>query len=357
MKKLLNISVIAALAVLPMAANAAVTDAVPGPTVTGADATAATATTAPKYGLAQAGTNDGNVATAGYVKGAYNAAIKAINKVATTADSAVKSVVEGSTNGTVSVDGTDVAVHGLGSAAYTESSAYATAAQGTKAETAGQNVKVNGTALSEDSNGDVNVTIAEGATNGTVAVNGADVAVHGLGSAAYTDSSAYDAAGAASGVQSAIEGKLDDGATGYDIDAKTLKVQGQDVLTNAALTDYATKTGVAATVNAATGSVTGVNLTVAGTPTGTVSSSLSNTSISANVDVPTSGTVATLTTWGDDTSASTTSVALTTTSTAISGTVSGDVTSSFTGTGITSGTATGDITGIDVSVSGYQTGA
>ena len=34
------------------------------------------------------------------------------------ADSAVQSVAEGSTNGTVAVDGTDVAVHGLGTAAY-----------------------------------------------------------------------------------------------------------------------------------------------------------------------------------------------------------------------------------------------
>lgn len=34
------------------------------------------------------------------------------------ADSAVQSVAEGATNGTVAVDGTDVAVHGLGSAAY-----------------------------------------------------------------------------------------------------------------------------------------------------------------------------------------------------------------------------------------------
>ncbi len=40
------------------------------------------------------------------------------------ADSAVQSVAEGSANGTVSVDGTDVAVHGLGSAAYTASTAY-----------------------------------------------------------------------------------------------------------------------------------------------------------------------------------------------------------------------------------------
>ena len=41
----------------------------------------------------------------------------------------------------------------------------------------------------------------------------------------------YDAYGAASGVKSDIEGKLDDGASGYDIDAKTLKVQGVNVQT------------------------------------------------------------------------------------------------------------------------------
>lgn len=40
------------------------------------------------------------------------------------ADGSVQSVVEGGTNGTISVDGTNVAVHGLGSAAYTNSSAY-----------------------------------------------------------------------------------------------------------------------------------------------------------------------------------------------------------------------------------------
>ena len=43
-------------------------------------------------------------------------------------------------------------------------------------------------------------TLAEGATNGTVKFNGAEVKVHGLGSAAFTESSAYDAAGAAAAV-------------------------------------------------------------------------------------------------------------------------------------------------------------
>ena len=43
-------------------------------------------------------------------------------------------------------------------------------------------------------------TVIEGSTDGTIAVNGTDVAVHGLGTAAYTNSTAYDTAGAASAV-------------------------------------------------------------------------------------------------------------------------------------------------------------
>ena len=49
-------------------------------------------------------------------------------------------LAEGATNGTVKFNGTDVKVHGLGSAAYTEASAYATAAQGTKADSALQEI-------------------------------------------------------------------------------------------------------------------------------------------------------------------------------------------------------------------------
>lgn len=63
-----------------------------------------------------------------------------------------------------------------------------------------EGVQVNGANLTIDANKKVNVTVAEGATNGTIAVNGADVSVHGLGSAAYTASTAYDAAGAADAV-------------------------------------------------------------------------------------------------------------------------------------------------------------
>lgn len=71
-------------------------------------------------------------------------------------------------------------VNGLKSAAYTESSAYATAAQGTKADSA----------LQQSS-------ITSGSANGTIAVSGSDVAVKGLGSAAYTNSTAYDTKGSA----------------------------------------------------------------------------------------------------------------------------------------------------------------
>lgn len=52
-------------------------------------------------------------------------------------------------------------------------------------------VKVNGTALDIDTDKNVNVTVAKGTANGTIAVNGKDVSVAGLGSAAYTESTAY----------------------------------------------------------------------------------------------------------------------------------------------------------------------
>lgn len=49
------------------------------------------------------------------------------------------------------------------------------------------------------------IAIAEGTTNGTISVDGVDVAVHGLGTAAYTDADAYDAAGAAAAVLGAAD--------------------------------------------------------------------------------------------------------------------------------------------------------
>ena len=68
-----------------------------------------------------------------------------------------------------------------------------------------EGVKVNGTDLAVDANKKVNVTVAEGSTNGTVAVNGTDVAVHGLGSAAYTASTDYATAAQGATADTAIQ--------------------------------------------------------------------------------------------------------------------------------------------------------
>ena len=54
-------------------------------------------------------------------------------------------------------------------------------------------------------------SVAEGTTNGTIVVDGAEVSVHGLGSAAYTKASAYDASGAAATVKSELLGTIKDG--------------------------------------------------------------------------------------------------------------------------------------------------
>lgn len=77
MKKLIGTSLVAVLTALPLMAGATVTDTDPGAT----NSNAPVASNAPKYSLKAANAeNDGKVASAGYVKGAYNAAIKAINK-------------------------------------------------------------------------------------------------------------------------------------------------------------------------------------------------------------------------------------------------------------------------------------
>lgn len=117
---------------------------------------------------------------------------------------AAATLVEGTANGTVKFNGTDVPVHGLKSAAYTEASAYdaagtaaAAVAALDKADSAEEGKYVS--AVSQE-NGIITVTratlptapeITTGSANGTIAVGGEDVAVKGLGSAAYTETTAY----------------------------------------------------------------------------------------------------------------------------------------------------------------------
>lgn len=434
MKKLLGISMIAVLAVSPMMAGAAVVagDPVSYTTQPTGNDKSAVLGGSPLYQLAQSSGNDGKVATAGYVKGAYNAAIKAVNKVAdmkqdTISDLATirsgasagatalqkASITTGSANGTISVGGSDVSVKGLGSAAYTASTAYDAAGAATNA------VNALDTTVSKTAGAD-GLAISVTQTDGKITSVTGSIA-----------SGIYDASGAASGVQSAIETKLGAGANGYAIDAKSLKVQGTSVLTahqdisgkadkattlsgygitdaytktqadsaissavnaldatasqtaastngNLALSitetngkitaisgsvthpsmaDYAKKEGTVATIKKATGSKTGVSLGVSGTPTGTIANTVTQGSISTTVSVPTSGTVATVTDWTEET-AGTASVSFTNTNKTVSANVTGaNVTSTFTGTGITSGTATGNISDIAISVGGYYENA
>lgn len=53
-------------------------------------------------------------------------------------------------------------------------------------------------------------TLVEGTTNGTVKFNGTDVKVHGLGSAAYADTGAFDVFGAAADVKTELTGTTTD---------------------------------------------------------------------------------------------------------------------------------------------------
>ena len=59
----------------------------------------------------------------------------------------------------------------------------------------------------------ITYTLSPGSANGTVAFNGSDVAVTGLKSAAYSEASAFDAAGTAAGVQTALTGTAEDTAS------------------------------------------------------------------------------------------------------------------------------------------------
>ena len=87
-------------------------------------------------------------------------------------------------------------------------------------------VKVNGSALTPDEEKAVNVTVTTGTANGTVKVNGSDVAVKGLKSAAFTESTAYDSAGSAAEVQN----NLDD--LTVVVNGKVDKVQGKGLSQN-----------------------------------------------------------------------------------------------------------------------------
>jgi hypothetical protein len=110
----------------------------------------------------------------------------------TTLHTTISGEIDALANGAVKTNTDAIATinNSLKSAAYTESSAYATAAQGAKADTAVQTVKVLGQSLNKNSN--------------ELSVDQAKTAL-GLGSAAYKADTAFDAAGSAAAAKSGAE--------------------------------------------------------------------------------------------------------------------------------------------------------
>ena len=169
----------------------------------------------PTYTLTS--TSEGNVTITG---GDTNStvAINGFSTIAGLARGAVQTVANGTANGTILVDGEAVSVGGLGSAAYTNASAYATAAQGELADSAVQPDDLGTAAYANTSDfataaqGSLAASalqpadITTGTTQGAISVDGTAVAVNGLGNAAFVNTDAFDAAGTAAGIGSAING-------------------------------------------------------------------------------------------------------------------------------------------------------
>lgn len=119
------------------------------------------------------------------------------------ANAATLTFAEGTTNGAISVNGTTVMVHGLGNAAFADVSSITNGlAKTSDIKDANLNIKLNSGSASKlfsaNSASAATLTFGSGSANGSISVNGTDIAVKGLGSAAYENTSAFDAAGAAS---------------------------------------------------------------------------------------------------------------------------------------------------------------
>ena len=149
--------------------------------------------------VSTSGTTDG-LAVASDVKTYVDTAVSSKN-VSASGDTGANALVEASaSNNAVSVNSTTKLQNAVASA-----------------ESAIQGVQVNSADLTPDANKKVNVTIAEGTTNGTLAVNGTDVAVHGLGSAAYTPATDYATAAQGAAAASALQ-SISNGTDGDYID-------------------------------------------------------------------------------------------------------------------------------------------
>lgn len=240
MKKLLGISLVAVLTAMPLMAGAATGDAVNAVPTT--DANGPT-TVAPKYAtVADIAADATSLATAKYVKGAYNAAIKAINTVDTNykaADTAINDKI-GNTALTTENKTLTGAIEEIKSANATSAGAGIDKTNGKFSVDLATN-----SGLETSGEGDAaKLQIADGGVTATK-----------LASDSVTTAKIVDA--------NVTKAKLDAGVQA-SLDAADSALQASDLAT------YATQAGVLATIGDATASVTGVSLGVAGGVTGNV---------------------------------------------------------------------------------------
>lgn len=305
MKKVLNISVIAALAILPMAANAAVGEIVPGaPTnitkvpegqVAIQTEQNVTAGDGPKYALALEGENDGNVATAGYVKGAYNAAIRAINKVSETASGAL--TADGTatlTNKTIDANGTGNSITNLETDNF-NSAALATSTGIKTDNTASDTKLVTEKAVATAINGMVTETGTQTLTNKTISggtvqnatISGATITGGTIDADSTTISNLETDNFKAGTVVNSIAADAANASENKLVSEKAVRA----AIDGLSMDTYATRTGAAATAAAAVnGATVTYDLSGLGVQTGAVTGT-------ANAKI----TV--MDTWGSDTPA------------------------------------------------------
>lgn len=148
------------------------------------------------------------------VDGATATSIVNVNKNATI------SVSEGSTNGTISINNTDVSVHGLGDMAYENKSDYATSTQGGKADTAIQTIS----GEPGISGGDSTLVQVTAEKTGTTVTLASSIKLQDVGSSnATTAKGVAEASNVKSYVDTSIAG-LDSSQT-YTVSADTPSVE------------------------------------------------------------------------------------------------------------------------------------
>lgn len=127
-----------------------------------------------------------------------------------------------------------------------------------------EGVNVNGTKLNI-TNKEVDITVETGETNGTIKVNSAEVAVAGLKSAAYVETTAFDAAGTATDAIAAISGTTSGTSTNSYVTVATTQEDGK--VTKIDVNDATLKTTIDNLSNAAVKNVNGKkgnNITLTG---------------------------------------------------------------------------------------------